>query len=574
MLLSFAIVWTGCGESLFDSKAYTLKGVVAVGAAVEADIVVVGENGNMAYGHSNAAGEYTLSTRGATRPYLIRATAGDGRVMYSYASFDQSVVNVTPLTSYIINQVALDNNLSGGAAQLFSKFSINNELSTDIAAQVELLNTEIMSEMEAMGVGGFNHFSDVFDANHTGYDALLDTLDIEMDNDDIVIRTNNTTLDTLPYDIIDGTLGVSGQLYNVITQTGVAGATLTFTNDSAEGTATTDTNGSYSVMLENFRRYDINISATGFRTVVYNNLSTFALNAISTEMIPMIPTSITGEGTMIGSVSNARTAEGLAGVSIDLREGINNRDGIVVATGITDGSGNYSMIAVTGVYTAEFSLDGFTKAYTTVVSIGGQITDTDISIITETTAGLNNDGAFATIILSWRENPNDLDTFLTGPITEQGERFKLAYYQKLFTIDGQYSQYPTNFNAANPCASPEVVASIDIDDVSSYGPETTTICQVENGVYSYYVHHFSGSSTITDSPAQVVVTTESGITRTFIAPPGATGSTTDVWHVFDLDAYGNVTPVNVFLNGTDSVQSAPRDRVDSDVNLIDHSYTK
>ncbi len=572
VILLLVSVLGGC-DSASRNGASSIEGVVAVGAPVEADVTVLDITGKEVTGRSNAAGEYVLNTTGFTAPFMIRAITDDGRIMYSYAERNYPVTNVTPLTSYVVDRVALVNDLFGGAGHLYYSFSANSRVNDDVTAQLTLLSTILSSMMESAGLGEFDHFRDAFDADHTGYDAFLDVLDVEIDGDDVVIRVDNSLFHTLSYDIVEGTLEVSGQVVNANTNASMDNATLLFTNDySGDVTVTTGIDGRYTAMLDNFRRYDITVSAANFYPVLYKSVSTFSLTPVSTQLIPMIPTDIVGDGTISGTVSNARTGGGLAGVSLQLRAGVNNLDGEVAANTSVNADGAYTLSVATGVYTAEYSLDGFTTAYATVVSLAGQVYTQNASLVT----AVNNDGAFATVVLSWDADPSDLDTFLTGPSSVLNDRFKLAFYQKIFTTAGNYdSSSLIGFNRANPCATSEVVASIDLDDVASYGPETTTICQVEEGEYRYYVHHYSGASSITDSPAQVVVTTAYGITRMFTAPQGATGTSSDVWHVFNLDGYGNITPVNNYLaDGTNGVLSQPSGESVSDAGLIDYLPAK
>jgi uncharacterized protein YfaP (DUF2135 family) len=76
---------------------------------------------------------------------------------------------------------------------------------------------------------------------------------------------------------------------------------------------------------------------------------------------------------------------------------------------------------------------------------------------------------------------------LDGP-AEDGSRFHIYYSDKV------YLDY----------------ANLDLDDISSYGPETTTITQQSDGVYVFAVHNFtnrgsSDSTALADSNATVNV---------------------------------------------------------------------
>ena len=69
---------------------------------------------------------------------------------------------------------------------------------------------------------------------------------------------------------------------------------------------------------------------------------------------------------------------------------------------------------------------------------------------------------------------SDLDSHLVGPKKDGNGSFHIAYYDKT------YSEGDTKY------------ADLDLDDTSSYGPETTTVYNMnETGTYSFYVHDFT-----------------------------------------------------------------------------------
>ena len=135
----------------------------------------------------------------------------------------------------------------------------------------------------------------------------------------------------------------------------------------------------------------------------------------------------------------------------------------------------------------------------------------------------------AKIKLTWGENPDDLDSHLTGPVEGSATRFHVYFGSK-----------------GSQAAAP--YAELDVDDTSSFGPEIITINRFTPGLYRYSVHHYSGSSTIPSSPARVELTLN-GVTRVFTPPAiGAALADDSVWVVMELtvDSSGAVTvaPVN------------------------------
>jgi hypothetical protein len=85
-------------------------------------------------------------------------------------------------------------------------------------------------------------------------------------------------------------------------------------------------------------------------------------------------------------------------------------------------------------------------------------------------------------------------------------------------------------------------AKLDVDDVTSFGPEIITINQFANGTYTYYVHHFSGSSNISASGARVELNLDGQI-FIYTPPSGGTGSG-DNWYVFELVVLDGTITVN------------------------------
>ncbi|MEE9302827.1 MAG: carboxypeptidase regulatory-like domain-containing protein [Thiotrichaceae bacterium] len=119
---------------------------------------------------------------------------------------------------------------------------------------------------------------------------------------------------------------------------------------------------------------------------------------------------------------------------------------------------------------------------------------------------------------TWGVNPADLDTHLFGPND----------YHIWWRALGSLNTTP--------------FAQLDVDDTNSFGPEVLTIVQFpEPGTYRYAIHHFAGSSSITNSSAQIRLRLN-GQTTVF-APPAGQSTTDDLWNVFNLivDANGNVT---------------------------------
>jgi uncharacterized protein (TIGR03067 family) len=88
--------------------------------------------------------------------------------------------------------------------------------------------------------------------------------------------------------------------------------------------------------------------------------------------------------------------------------------------------------------------------------------------------------------------------------------------------------------------------TLDVDDTSSYGPETITIYKMNGDAGKFFVHNYSGdhASDIALTASQAVVKIYSGSTlvKTYNVPTSGTGS---IWYVFDIAANGTITDKNI-----------------------------
>ncbi|WP_239615463.1 S-layer homology domain-containing protein [Cohnella mopanensis] len=209
----------------------------------------------------------------------------------------------------------------------------------------------------------------------------------------------------------------------------------------------------------------------------------------------------------------------VAGVIIKFRKGLGNATGEVVATAETNATGKYSVTVSPGVYYGEVVKAGYLKTYVVGVSLsaGGYNPGQNATIVTVPQE------QEIRIVLSWGENPRDEDSHLLGP-SPAGGVYHTWYNQKEHVVDGVK------------------IADLDIDDVESYGPETTTIRQRVNGNYQFYVHHYAGISTLRKSGAKVEVYVGAATTptKTYLIPTG--DGDERYWDVFQMNIDGaNIT---------------------------------
>lgn len=137
--------------------------------------------------------------------------------------------------------------------------------------------------------------------------------------------------------------------------------------------------------------------------------------------------------------------------------------------------------------------------------------------------------------LTWGEDPWDLDSHLFTPVIP-GDYDTVAYHV--------YYASPGNAQAAP-------FADLDVDDVTSYGPEHITIWNEFPGTYSYAVYHYSGTGTIVTSNARVGVLRPDGTLQSFSVPTDASAASNYWWHVCNVDGEtGVITPVDTIAAST------------------------
>lgn len=132
--------------------------------------------------------------------------------------------------------------------------------------------------------------------------------------------------------------------------------------------------------------------------------------------------------------------------------------------------GVFSIKIGSGTYTVEITKNGYVTAYYNVIA-----TNTSVQIAMVLTPVLSEDEY--RIVLTWGDSPRGLDSHLTYYV-EGEQKCHVSYINKTGNYDGK------------------TIAKLDLDDTSSYGPETVTITLdaslVENGgEFRYSVHNFT-----------------------------------------------------------------------------------
>ena len=258
---------------------------------------------------------------------------------------------------------------------------------------------------------------------------------------------------------------------------------------------------------------------------------------------PVVYTSISGQ------IINSQTGTGLANATLSFCKPFTHTLKSTEATTpdvvfkvVTDAYGNYTTTqAIVGTYTLMIEASGyFTAYYDNYIIATGVLTTLPQITLVQTLAANSQ----LRIVLTWGAAPSDLDSHLTGPIAGSTTTRFHVYFS-----DDTY-----------PSSSITPIIKLDVDDTSSFGPETITINSWTAGIYRYSVYNYSnslatGAAEILASPASVKVYGQSGLLKSY-TPPAATATSGNTWVVFEITATANgaytITDKNTWVTTTTS----------------------
>lgn len=310
------------------------------------------------------------------------------------------------------------------------------------------------------------------------------------------------------------------------------------------GVGYTDGNGNYDVKV-NRAVYTVSVYAPGYRMYRIENVDLSQLFILNHYMdtIYLTPLSL-GDDTQnvfaSGKITNALSGQALEGVTVKFRNGSNNQSGSYVQTVVgldieltTDSSGQYYTAALpAGNYTLEASKAGYITGYTNIISGNSEICSSqNVSLTPELQPGALR------IVLEWGQNPHDMDSHVVGTLSN-GTAFYVYFSHKSQFDDGTE------------------VCNLDVDDVSSYGPETITLIPTTSTPYYYYIKKFSGTGTTATSEARVTVYQGNNVLATFYVPTNQGDG--DFWNVFAV-VDGEIVVRNTVTASAETSYAGSRD---------------
>ncbi len=222
------------------------------------------------------------------------------------------------------------------------------------------------------------------------------------------------------------------------------------------------------------------------------------------------------------NVTNALTGDAIEGATVqaESQSANTNASGEATLTGLPVSS-----------FPVTVSADGFVGVNQTASLECGDQESIGVSLLPADDQG-TIDGDIR-IILTWGVDPIDLDSHCTK--YEEGGNGGQSPFPNPEAEELAFHIYWNNRSEAG------VPVELDVDDVSSFGPETITIRKVdgafEPGTYRYSVHHYDGSSNIPESGASVKVYQGDTVMGTYNPPSAGDANPGDnwAWRVFDID---------------------------------------
>lgn len=118
------------------------------------------------------------------------------------------------------------------------------------------------------------------------------------------------------------------------------------------------------------------------------------------------------------------------------------------------------------------------------------------------------------IVVTWGNSESDLDAHLIDPENEE-----IFFMHRL----------DSNLNII-----------LDVDSTNSYGTETITISNLEEGQYEYFVHQYSGEDNFYQADARIEIYNKNGLAKTYY-PENIEGT---IWKAFLLNSTGELIHIN------------------------------
>lgn len=295
-----------------------------------------------------------------------------------------------------------------------------------------------------------------------------------------------------------------------------------YSGDTLYSACTSSSTGNYTIFVPE-GDYKVVISADGY--ISFTAYVTVTADTVTyTETYLMVQGAVGTTGAATGTITSALTGTGVSGVSLVVREGWDNTSvGDVITTVTTGSSGAYSVTLPIGNYTMYATKDGYIATSINIVVQAGT-TSSQNGSISPIISGDN-----FRVVLTWGANPRDLDSHVVGTLSN-GSSFH-TYFAKKSAYDGSVE-----------------VCNLDVDDTTSYGPETITLQLTTSNPYYYYIYLYAGTGSLATSEAQINLYQGDTLVATFNVPTDQGSGR--YWNVFAI-VDGQLTVRNTITSSAD-----------------------
>jgi hypothetical protein len=198
-----------CGGSKSEPQAVRdhVFGTAAAGAPIIGTVTLKDSAGAVRTARIAADGGYDLDVTGLRPPFMVRADGTVGGRRYSVFSAGVAAdvngrINVTPLTDLIVANVAQDL-----ASAYFDAGVFTGLTRAELDAKAAALREQLLPVLDAVGLGAtVDLLRQSFAADHSGLDAVLDVVRVDMDPaTKVATVTNILNGSALTADVVDAT---------------------------------------------------------------------------------------------------------------------------------------------------------------------------------------------------------------------------------------------------------------------------------------------------------------------------------------------------------------------------------